>query len=267
MRSINYAASLIMITSLMITTIPKGANTVIGGHPVDVSDAPWVVALASREIFGDNRSGQFCGGVVVSRRTVLTAAHCLSQKSLGIHAADKSNLRVIAGRKDLGNTTGAEIPLTSIRIDSGMGANASPGDVATLTLSKSLPASYSIPIAGPRDKAYATGTTAEIYGWGDVNGDGSYADVLQSTQVHLLADTECLHAYAHTKRQYRPNSMLCAGVRDGGKDACQGDSGGPLVALGKLVGLVSWGSGCGSSKFPGVYARASAAAEYIEGSQ
>ena len=47
-----------------------------------------------------------------------------------------------------------------------------------------------------------------------------------------------------------------------GKDACQGDSGGPFIQKGSasdgsedlLVGIVSWGSGCGSTNYPGVYA-------------
>jgi len=45
--------------------------------------------------------------------------------------------------------------------------------------------------------------------------------------------------------------MICASGP--GRDACTFDSGGPLVSDGKLVGIVSFGRGCASPDYPGVY--------------
>jgi trypsin len=57
--------------------------------------------------------------------------------------------------------------------------------------------------------------------------------------------------------------MVCAGGAEN-EDACNGDSGGPLVGDdGILLGVVSWGIGCGSPGLPGVYARVGVAVSFI----
>lgn len=60
--------------------------------------------------------------------------------------------------------------------------------------------------------------------------------------------------------------MLCAGDIYGGRDACQGDSGGPLVSNNILVGVVSWGNGCGGRRKPGVYTDVSLLRDWITNS-
>ncbi|CDQ72887.1 unnamed protein product [Oncorhynchus mykiss] len=89
------------------------------------------------------------------------------------------------------------------------------------------------------------------------------ADVLQEANVPIINDAVC-NAPDYYDNQIT-TSMFCAGFEKGGTDACQGDSGGPFVAedsLSKasryrLLGVVSWGTGCAMAKKPGVYTRVS----------
>ncbi|MFH8792044.1 serine protease [Streptomyces sp. NPDC017941] len=237
-------------------------SVVVGGKPVRVADSPWVVALASRDRFGGTRSGQFCGGVVVGRSTVLTAAHCMGKEVLGVPLRRVSDLKVVAGREDLATNAGSEIAVSAVKINPRYDASTNAGDFATLTLAQPLPESYVIQAAGAGDEAYKPGTSATVYGWGDTTGRGNYARLLHAADVTVLADKECQEAYpGSADGTYTPESMLCAGELQGGRDACQGDSGGPLVARGKLIGLVSWGEGCGRAGSPGVYTRASEAVQ------
>ncbi|MGW7197426.1 S1 family serine peptidase [Streptomyces chryseus] len=235
-------------------------GVVIGGQPVQISQSPWVVALSSRDRFGGTRAGQFCGGVLVAPAKVLTAAHCVSSDVLGVPLGQVRDLRVIAGRSTLKGTGGREITVSGVELNPAYDAKTNEGDFALLTLLDPLPASDTIRAAGPGSAAYTAGTGAMVYGWGDTTGSGAYAGELRAAPVKVLPDSACERAYpGRAEGTYRPDTMLCAGDENGGHDACQGDSGGPLVAGGRLIGLVSWGSGCGQAESPGVYARLSAA--------
>ncbi|MFD7297134.1 S1 family peptidase [Streptomyces sp. NPDC059897] len=257
------AATVLPLASPQSAAADEG---IVGGHQVDAAKSPWVVALASRDRFGGTRAGQFCGGVVVGRSTVLTAAHCLSGDVLGGPRDQMRDLKAIVGRGDLESSNGAEVSVRSEWINPAYDGRTNAGDVAVLTLDTRLPEGYVLPIAGKGDPAYKAGTDASVYGWGDTTGAGDYARTLHAAQVQVLADAECGKAYppGSTAGTYKPSSMLCAGEPAGGRDACQGDSGGPLVAGGKLVGLVSWGNGCGRAGSPGVYTRASEALRVMQ---
>jgi len=81
--------------------------------------------------------------------------------------------------------------------------------------------------------------------------------------VQTISDSTCNRPDWYgdrTEWYFYPESMLCAGYAEGGKDACVGDSGGPLVCYAarrwRLVGMVSWGGKmCASVNKPGVYTR------------
>ena len=82
-----------------------------------------------------------------------------------------------------------------------------------------------------------------------------------------ILDTEqCI-----SPKVYGPNKlgsgMYCAGYLDGGIDTCQGDSGGAMVCEVRgrqaVMGLTSWGYGCGRPNRPGVYTRVSDYLDWI----
>ncbi|GGY25629.1 S1 family serine peptidase [Streptomyces djakartensis] len=234
-------------------------RVVIGGFPVEASDSPWTVALSSRNRFGGTRAGQFCGGVAVGRSTVLTAAHCLSEEVLGEPLERVHDLKVIAGRTNLLSAgDGQEVAVRAAWVNPAYDGASNVGDFAVLILARPLPVGSVIGMAAAGDPAYAAGGEAAVYGWGDTSGVGDYPNSLRAARVRVLPDALCEDAYpGGADGGYDASSMLCAGETVGGRDACQGDSGGPLVARGRLIGLVSWGIGCGRAGKPGVYVRVS----------
>jgi secreted trypsin-like serine protease len=263
-RAVTAALALIASAALAPLASPQPAaadSVVVGGYPVKADESPWAVALSSRDRFGGTRAGQFCGGVVVAPTKVMTAAHCLSRAVLGQQVSELRDLKVIAGRSELRGEGGREVPVSATWVNPAYNSLTNSADAAVLTLSDALPASHVIGIAGGDDPAYEPGTRATVYGWGDTAGSGSYASSLRAARVTVLPDAECRRAYpGGLSGRYLPSTMLCAGDPQGGHDACQGDSGGPLVARGRLIGLVSWGSGCGRADSPGVYTRIAAVA-------
>ncbi|MEE1772681.1 serine protease [Streptomyces sp. JV185] len=262
-RAVTGALALVAATALITLGSPARAaegGVVIGGQPAHVKDSPWVVALSSRDRFGESRAGQFCGGVVVAPKKVLTAAHCLSRAALGVDVASVRDLRVITGRDALRGTGGKEIAVRGAWTNPGFDPLTNAGDLAVLTLTEALPEKSAIPMAESGDAAYTPGTEAVVYGWGDTTGNNDYASSLRSAKVSVLPDAACAQAYSGGRNgTYDASAMLCAGELLGRYDACQGDSGGPLVARGRLIGLVSWGNGCARVGSPGVYTRISAA--------
>lgn len=82
----------------------------------------------------------------------------------------------------------------------------------------------------------------------------------------MISNQACNAAYAGIGAI--TENMICAQHEDGGVDACQGDSGGPLVCIHEdkpiITGVVSFGIGCGSSEYPGVYARVTSFLRWIK---
>jgi trypsin len=101
-------------------------------------------------------------------------------------------------------------------------------------------------------------------GWGSLYEGGGAAPVLMKVEVPIQSDEKCQAAYPGDIT----DTMICAGLDEGGKDSCQGDSGGPLLVQMEdgtplLVGVVSWGYGCARPQRFGVYSKVSQVFQWI----
>jgi trypsin len=130
------------------------------------------------------------------------------------------------------------------------------------------------PVAINRDPSVpAMGDEVLTMGWGLTDGEDneSLSPVLKQASLFVIGNEECEQSKSDVSwyDSYQgliTSDMLCA--TDKGEDSCQGDSGGPLIITGSngdvQVGVVSWGYGCASPSFPGVYSRVSYDAEWID---
>ncbi|RWS14133.1 trypsin-1-like protein, partial [Dinothrombium tinctorium] len=226
---------------------------VVGGTPAVAGNHPWHAYILK------NRK-QHCGGTVIDTEWVLTAAHCI----FGVNEP----LVVLVGSYHYSNAYNKgrfhHIRQAVLHPDFNP-LIAFHSDIALLRVKP--PIQYTsgdrtgrgavIPVCLPAQNQEFPNTYARVSGYGLTREKGVPSRMLKTVQVTILNKSAC-RVYTGV-RKFREDRMICAGNPSGGRDACQGDSGGPLNIMYNdrvyQIGIVSFGEGCGRSRYPGVYTK------------
>ena len=244
----------LLVTAVILVAV--AALGIVGSHAggrAVTGPVRGIVALINASSpANDIYNAQFCGGVVVGQRLVLTAAHCVATRSA-------RSIDVVVGGDNLCRDrpiAGARMPISGIEIHPEYDADSGRFDLAVLTLAADTPAN----VARQLGNAPAEGGPAVALGWGRGPSEGVPPCRLRGTKLTLLSQAECMGRAGSGDREFDRVSMVCAiPAWSPAEDTCGGDSGGPLILGddpngGAVIGIVSWGQGCGSGT-PGVYAR------------
>jgi len=253
-------------------SLSRPEGRIMGGTDVDkIRQYPWQMSLSTgyMGIFYQHR----CGASLISENWALSAAHCL-QNLKG------QDLYVMGGFLDINEKDTAQITKVEAYFSH---ENFVPQlyeqDIALLRLANPIVYTPSLlPVCLPKpsfsrqeDYSQYLGQKGTLSGWGRQWDDGPLSNQLEMVQLPIISNNMCMGWYNRSgSRQFIPeNTFLCAGFEEGGMDACNGDSGGPLVVeradgRAELMGVVSWGIGCGDKGRPGVYTRVSQFVPWIE---
>jgi secreted trypsin-like serine protease len=214
---------------------------VVGGTPVADGAYPFMAFL---DIRYRNGSRGRCGGTLIGRDSVLTAAHCVPN-------ARKVLLTV--GRTVISESQGQLRSVRYVFIHPRYNPPKYAYDAAVLKLYSPVKGIKPIKLATAKQNELETpGRLLTVAGWGVTSEGGAPSVRMREVSLPVVSDSTARRAYSSA--QYFPSLMVATGAK--GKDACQGDSGGPLFDPGPTstqVGIVSFGRGCARAGFPGVY--------------
>ncbi|XP_030640149.1 granzyme G-like [Chanos chanos] len=222
---------LLLVTALPALTLSASVNEgIINGREAKPHSRPYMVSVQISK-------GHICGGFLVSKSFVMTAAHC---------SENAQNLKVVLGAHDLSAKDNlGPVTVKKYHRHPNFEPKTFMNDIMLLELENKVQLSKRvqlIPLPKP-DGHVKAGTVCSVAGWGYTRPDGHPSMRLQEANLTVFNEAECKRLWTQ---------------HDG-----EGDSGGPLVCGDKAVGVSSFGQKCTNAALPEVYTNISAFLPWI----
>ncbi|GAB0490788.1 hypothetical protein MMPV_002026 [Pyropia vietnamensis] len=276
------------------TFLPPPSSRIVGGSPIrDPAARHFVVRIAI--------ANGICTGSLITRRHVLTAAHCR------VTVGDQ----VLWPSPQVGRPPVATRRVSAVTVHPEWAAAGYVHDLAILTLGSAARAwdggvdRDDDPSVAPLVVAHDAGLPADgsgvrTAGYGRISLGWVVAPQGLSVDLRTVSVPDCkadwiaappernsgggvdsgrgegdaLEARMELAASLHPAAHVCAGIEAGGCDTCSGDSGGPLYQRVPatdttkpyyvLVGVTSFSPGCASPNTPTAYARVASYAGWID---
>ncbi|XP_053693691.1 uncharacterized protein LOC128741727 [Sabethes cyaneus] len=208
---------------------PKVASRIIGGTNAKSGEIPWHVA-----IFYDDQYQ--CGGSIIARRSILTAAHCLTKENTN-ETLQLDMLKVYIGMVDMSQVEDYFYHAVSdVVIHRDYNAAQHTTDIGIVKLKKDIVFnSFIKPVclySNTTDISAFYTRYGKVAGWG-FNRNGVVSNVLNYLDMPVVAQKKCSQTNVQYNTVLAYGESFCAGHADG-NSVCNGDSGGGLVFVENL---------------------------------
>ncbi|XP_053320550.1 myeloblastin-like [Spea bombifrons] len=235
----------VTIVSLLMAGHVYGGSLrtgIVGGREAVPNSHPYIASLQLRR-------QHFCGGSLIARQFLMTAAHCLSE-------INPTLVTVVLGAHSLQSNEASKQTYRIAQVfENGFNPQTLENDILILKLNRPVSINNQVQIVRlPRvNETVPAGTRCITAGWGRLGTQSRIPDRLQELNVTVTSRDLC-----------RPNN-ICTGVFMRQAGICFGDSGGPLVCNGVIQGISSFIiQSCGSGVAPDFFSRVSLFRTFID---
>merc|ERR1711973_958528 len=175
---------------------------IVGGQTTEENEYPWQVGLSG------GGSVPFCGGSLISKKHVLTAAHCTQSSG---------DYYVLLGDHSLSASEEKRVKVCNVKNHPNYNDRTLNNDYSVLTLCEEVEFTDKIspvclPSAGGQGTQYE-GKDAIVSGWGTLSSGGGRPDKLQDVTVKTMSNSACCSGTDYSCSEIT-KPMICASTQE-----------------------------------------------------